>query len=83
MAILAECPMCHKKQSIQKKTCKCGVDLDKSKRSNKVKYHIRYRLPDGKQKSEFVSYSINEARDADGKRRGEKREKTGVFNVCP
>ena len=31
MAILAECPICHEKQSVKRKVCKCGEDLDKAK----------------------------------------------------
>ena len=40
----------------------------------KIRYWINYRLPGGKQRREFVGYSIEEARDADGKRRSQKRE---------
>ena len=48
MAILAECPVCHKKQSAKNKVCKgklkggipCEADLDKLKGRKKVKYHI-------------------------------------------
>jgi integrase len=86
MAILAECPMCHNKQSTRNKVCSgkngCGLGLDKAKRSKKVKYWIQYRLPGGKQRKEFVSYSIEEARDADGKRRVQKRENR-IFDMLP
>jgi integrase len=86
MAILAECPTCHNKQSTRNKLCSgkngCGLDLDKAKRSKKVKYWIQYRLPGGKQRKEFVSYSIEEARDADGKRRVQKRENR-IFDMLP
>ena len=33
MAILAECPACHKKQKAKNKLCKCGEDLDKAKKA--------------------------------------------------
>jgi integrase len=56
--------------------------MDKAKRSKKVKYWIQYRLPGGKQRKEFVSYSIEEARDADGKRRVQKRENR-IFEMLP
>ena len=75
MSILAECPLCHKKQSVRKKFCKCGADLDKLKgQKEKVKYWIQYYLA-GKQRRESIGYSIEEAKDADGKRRVQKREK--------
>jgi len=82
MSVLAECPYCRKKQSAKNRLCKCGADLVKLKRSKKVKYWISYRLPDGKQKRESVSYSIEEARDADGKRRSQKRENR-IFDIKP
>ena len=82
MAILAECPQCHRKQKTKNKFCKCGNDLDKSKRSKSVKYWISYRLPNGKQRREPVGNSIEEARDAHGKRRGQKRENR-IFDILP
>ncbi|UCF94843.1 MAG: site-specific integrase [Desulfobacterales bacterium] len=83
MSILAECPICHKKQAIKNKRCKCGADLDKLKRQKeKVRYWIAFRLPGGQQRREPVSYSIQEARDADGKRRSQKREGR-IFEMLP
>jgi len=82
MAILAECPICHRKQATRNKACTCGENLDRAKKSKRVKYWIQYRLPGGKQRKEFVSYSIEEARDADGKRRGQKRENR-IFDMVP
>jgi integrase len=73
MAIKAECPLCHKKQAVANKVCTCGQDMDKAKRSKKVKYHITYRV-NGKQKQEFVGRSIEDARNADAGRRTQKRE---------
>jgi len=73
MAIKAECPLCHKKQAVKNKVCACGQDLDKAKKAKKVKYHITYRV-NGKQRQEFVGYSIEDARDADAGRRTQKRE---------
>ncbi len=69
MAVLQECNHCHRKQSLKNKRCnKCDNNLDKAKRSQKVKYWINYRLPDGKQIRELVgafeglnSYSITDA----------------------
>lgn len=82
MAILAECPACHKKQATKNKACKCGENLDSAKKQKRVKYYTYYRLPGGKQKLEFVGTSINEARDADGKRRSQKRENR-IFDIKP
>ncbi len=83
MAVLEQCPKCHMKQAIKNKLCgSCGEDLDKAKRSKKVKYWIHYRLPGGKQKWELVGNSIEEARDANGKRRTQKRE-NGLFDIKP
>lgn len=82
MAILAECPFCHKKQSVKNRLCGCGADLVKLKRSQKVKYWITYRLPGGKQRREAVGYSVEEARDAEGKRRSQKRENR-IFDIKP
>lgn len=82
MAILAECPFCHKKQATKNRLCSCGADLVKLKGSKKVKYWISYRLPGGKQRREQVGYSIEEAKDAEGKRRGQKRENR-IFEMLP
>jgi len=82
MSILAECSICSRKQSLKNKHCKCGEDLDKAKRSKRVRYWINFRYPGGKQRRELVGYSISEARDADGKRRGQKRENR-IFDMQP
>src|SRR4030043_51766 len=82
MAVLAECPGCHKKQAVKNKLCTCREDLVKAKRSKKVRYWISYRLPGGKQSREYVGLSIEEARDADGKRRSQKRENR-IFEILP
>lgn len=82
MAILAECPVCHFKQAVKNKVCKCGENLDQAKKSKRVKYWISYRLPDGKQRRESVDsfddlngYSIEDARKAESKRTVQKAEK--------
>lgn len=82
MAILSECPTCHRKQSVRNRKCNCGEDLVKAKRSNRIRYWINFRLPDGKQRREAVGFSIEEARDADGKRRSQKRENR-IFDMLP
>jgi hypothetical protein len=82
MSILAECPLCRKKQSNKNKKCTCGQDLDKAKRSQRVRYWISYRLPGGKQRREVVGFSLEEARDAEGKRRSQKRENR-IFDMLP
>ena len=81
MAILAECPKCRNKQSVRNKVCKCGENLDQAKRSRRVKYWIKYRLPDGTQRKESENamkdldgYSIDDAKAAYAKRQVEKKE---------
>ena len=82
MAILAECPICRTRQSVKKKACKCGEDLDKAKGSKRVTYWISYRLPSGKQKQESVGDSIEDARAADGKKKVQKKEGR-LFDIKP
>lgn len=82
MAILAECPICRKKQSVRNKMCTCGEDLDKAKRSERVRYWIDFYIPGEKRRREPVGYSIDEAKDAIGKRRGQKREGR-IFDMLP
>jgi integrase len=76
MSVLAECPICHKKQSVKNKICRCGEDLDKAKRSKRINYWIDYRVPGTPplQIRQFVGKSIEDARDADAKRRVQKAE---------
>ena len=74
MAILAECPFCHRKQSLKNKKCSCGADLDKLKKAQKIKYHVQYRMPNGKQKRESVGVSIEKAKETNEKRKGQVRE---------
>jgi len=81
MAILAECPICHRKQATRNKVCKCGENLDKAKKSKRVKYWIQYRLENGKQKKESLAkfkdineYSIDDARKAEAQRTVQKTE---------
>src|SRR5512139_3745350 len=81
MAILAECPRCHRKQAGKNKKCSCGEDLVKAKRSQRVRYWITYRV-EGKQRKEAVGFSIEDARAAEGKRRGQKRENR-IFEMLP
>jgi integrase len=83
MAILTECPICHKKQAVKNRVCKCGADLVKAKRSQRARYWISYRLPDGKQRREPVGFSIEEARAAEGKRRAQKIENPGILERVP
>jgi len=92
MAILAECPFCHRRQTVKSKKCLsqngngCGADLEKAKRAGKVHYWIAYRLPGGKQKFEKLtgenSTSIEYARDADAKRKVQNRENR-IFDIKP
>jgi integrase len=89
MAILAECPVCHRKQKVKNKVCTCGADLDKEKRRRKVKYWVVYRLANGRQRKEFVRLpdgkpgGIEEAKGADGKRRAQKKENPTILERVP
>ncbi len=75
MAILAECPICRRKQGRDNDFClSCGKDLKKAKQSQNVRYWISYYLPGGKQRRELVGTSIREAEAAEGKRKGQKKE---------
>lgn len=61
MAILAECPICHKKQSRKNHLCSCGENLINAKRSKRIRYWIAYRV-NGKQKRKYASQFIEEAK---------------------
>ena len=89
MSILAECPLCKQKQSLKNKNCKCGEDLVKAKKVKRVKYWINYRLTTGQQRRESVGamedldgYSIQDARNAEAKRRVQKKENR-VMEMLP
>lgn len=89
MAILAECPTCHRKQATRNKVCTCGENLDRAKKSKRVKYWIQYRLANGKQKKESLAqfkdlkeYSIDDARIAESKRMVQKRERR-ILDILP
>ncbi len=89
MAILAECPQCHRKQTVKNRVCDCGADLVKEKRSKKVRYWVVYRLANGKQRKEFVKLpdgspaGIEEARAAEGKRKAQKVENPTILERVP
>jgi integrase len=83
MALLAECPRCHKKQAVKNRQCACGEDLVKAKRGQRVRYWVNYRLPNGKQRREAAGYSIEEARAAEGKRKAQKVENPGILERVP
>jgi integrase len=83
MAILAECPTCHKKQAVKNRICVCGADLVKAKKLQKVRYWVNYRLPDGKQRREAAGYLIEEAKAAEGKRKAQKYENPGILEKVP
>ena len=90
MAIMQECPICHKKQKTSNKLCSCGENLDKAKKSKKVRYWISYYLPGGKKRMESVGkfedldpYSISDAKDALSMRMVQKRERPELFKTQP
>ena len=82
MAILIQCSICNKKQSNKNKLCTCGENLDKAKKSKRVKFWICYRLPGGKQRWEMAGSSLEDAKAAEGKRRGQKKENR-IFEMLP
>ncbi len=74
MAIAAQCPICRRKQSLRNKLCKeCGENLDKAKKSGRIIYYV-YHTINKKKKWEMIGKSIENARAADGKRKGQKKE---------
>ena len=83
MDVLAECPQCHRKQSVKNRVCPCGQDLVKSKKSKSVRYWINYNMPDGKQRREPVGFSIEEAKTAEGKRRTQRYENPRILQKVP
>ena len=88
MAILAECPICHNKQSNKNKFCKCGEDLDQAKRSRRVRYWIHYQAGGKQQRKSLAQlglnpYSLEDARDAEAKRRVDQRENRTPFAERP
>ncbi len=84
MAVLAECPICHKKQSLRNRLCSCGENLVKAKRSERVRYWISYRLPGGRQvrRIEGSGYSITDTTAAEGKTKGLKVENR-ILDIKP
>jgi len=91
MAVLAECPICHRKQKSKNKKCvQCTTDLVKQKNNDKVRYWITYRL-NGKQIWEIIppnaetgKNSIEDARASEGKRRAQRKEKRlSILDIKP
>ncbi|MDD2901562.1 MAG: tyrosine-type recombinase/integrase [Syntrophales bacterium] len=94
MAILAECPLCHRKQAVKNRICAgCDNDLVKLKRAGKVHYWVTYRLANGKQRKEMVKVKapdgrlipggIEEARAAEGKKKAQKVENPTLLERVP
>ena len=88
----AECPFCRRKQSVKSKKCTgrrgggCGADLEKARRSGRIKYWIALSLPGGRQRFEKITgenaTSIEYARAADAKRTVQKRENR-ILDITP
>ena len=81
MAILAECPICRKMQTIKNRKCKCGEDLVKAKKSNRINYYVDYRLHNGRQRRELVGKSIEDARAVDGEKKALKKKKPSALKI--
>ncbi|WP_435550210.1 integrase [Desulfobacterium sp. N47] len=84
MAVLAECPICHKKQSLRNRLCACGEDIVKAKKSGRVRYWVSYRLPGGRQvrRIEGGGYSLKDTLAAEGKTKGLKVENR-ILDIKP
>ena len=84
MSVLAECPVCHKKQSLRNRLCPCGEDLVKAKRSERVRFWMSYRLPGGKQvrKIEGSGFSLKDTMAAEGKTKALKVENR-ILDIKP
>ena len=85
MAVLAECPICHKKQSLRNRICACGENLGKAKKlERRVRYWIAYRHPGGRQvrKIEGNGYSLTDTKAAEGKTKGLKGENR-ILDIKP
>jgi integrase len=84
MSVLAECLICHKKQSLRNRICPCGEDLVKAKRSERVRYWMSYRLPGGKQvrKIEGNGFSLKDTMAAEGKTKALKVENR-ILDIKP
>jgi integrase len=66
--------MCHRKQVLDNSLCiKCGENLAKAKKAQKVKYHRTFYLA-GKKKTQLVGFSLRDAEVAEGKARAQKYE---------
>jgi integrase len=76
MGILAECPACHYNQKLANKKCsRCSEDLVQARRSGRVPYWVRYRVPGNTKQYYQRCETIEEARALDGKRKGQKKER--------
>ena len=88
MAVLIECPRCHRKLSTKSKVCStkqrqgCNLDLEKAKRAGSVVYWIAYRLPHEKTPrwekivDDKGKSKLDDAIAAMGKRKAQKTEGT-------
>ena len=83
MAIIQECPVCHRKQANKNKRCReCNPGaFDNYKKQGRVKYYIQNRFQ-GKKRTELVGTSLEDAKAAEGKRKVQKRENP-FFEVKP
>ena len=77
MAVMQQCPECHRRSTLKRDECVCGYDLATGRKNQKVRYYSVYRKPEGgkmKQVVEFAGYKRKEASASDGKRRGQVKE---------
>ncbi len=90
MSLLVECPICHRKQSLRNKLCRCGENLDKAKENKKTRFWLNYVLKNKQHRKPIASFggcdphSIEDAQDVQAQWRVKKRDnKTEIFEPKP
>lgn len=83
MGVVVQCPICRVKQALKNKRCRCGEDLVQAKKSRRVKYWIKYRVPGSRREYyQVVGHNLKDAQDAYAKRQVQKREHK-FFEMLP
>jgi len=90
MAVLVECPICKKRQTLKNNSCPCGENLSKARKSGRVQYFISYRV-NGVQRTQLSQQktddgklvnSLEYAKAEDGKVRANKKEGK-ILDILP
>ena len=80
MTILAECPSCHKKNSLKNGICTCGYDIENAKQRKKVLFWIVY-YQNGKQKRGHGGYTLKEAKEREAEKKYQKQSNNNNNNI--